>query len=716
VETGGGGKTVTLATHQALLGKPRTLVLNVSSSARDVTMTVVLQSHFQRFEKDIVIPASDSPAPIRLSLEGLTDWRHAGGENDGIVRPPLRLVGLRIGPFEQNRETKIHLGPIEIETLADPGEEVLLYGRGRVSDHGRAEFRLFARSLFEDDLRIEIPWRLGTFEGVTLDRGRLPAVLRGGAVQSEATVTADIGDLPFAEMEFEVPLPSGATQSVRVTATRPFVPVEHPKADPSSIFGMGLYLYRYPNTEEGFRQMDRAAALAAAAGVKWSREEFNWGRIEPKKGEFRWEFYDRMVETAARHGITVYGLLAYWSPWTEPFTEQGIEDYCRFARGAVERYRGRIRHWEVWNEPNIFFWDGPKEQYPRLLEGAYRTIKEANPNALVLGCSTSGIDLPFIRTVIKQGGPFDILTVHPYRRDLNDAAFIAELEETRSEVSSLMGREVPVWITEMGWPTQIGGLTERAAASRLARVYLDAAASGAVGNVSWYDFRNDGESPLYNEANFGVLYHDLAPKPAYRALGTVCRTLAGLRVRERLDWGDGILAYHFSGKGRDVITACSVKGDHLICLERRGETFQVRNIMGSPAALDLKDNMSLIWLKQGNPIFIESDVLPVVLEEGCDLSVVAASGETGESVVVQLRLPNSIAGAVRYEVEADPSWRTGEEARSDGGVSAREWRLDAPEAFPAGTGEPRFTLILEAGGSVLPCAVSVTVVPRTLDI
>jgi len=114
------------------------------------------------------------------------------------------------------------------------------------------------------------------------------------------------------------------------------------------------------------------------------------------------------------------------------------------------------------------------------------------------------------------------LTVHPYRGYLSDSGFVKELREA----AALVGNR-PVWITEMGWSTQIGGKSERQQARLLARCYLGALASGACQNVSWYDFRCDGNDPFYNEHNFGVLRHDLSPKAGYRALATICRTFVG---------------------------------------------------------------------------------------------------------------------------------------------------------------------------------------------
>ena len=76
-------------------------------------------------------------------------------------------------------------------------------------------------------------------------------------------------------------------------------------------------------------------------------------------------------------------------------------DYAAFMQAAATRYSGsyvppgataplpRIRHWEIWNEPNIvqFFKYNGKSSLPRykaLVKAAYPKIKKANPRAIVI--------------------------------------------------------------------------------------------------------------------------------------------------------------------------------------------------------------------------------------------------------------------------------------------------------------------------------------------
>ena len=247
----------------------------------------------------------------------------------------------------------------------------------------------------------------------------------------------------------------------------------------------------------------------SAEPVIWAYERGKGRVVASTLGHFDWTFHDQVVAAAKRHGIAVYGLLAYWSDWTRPYTPDGIADYCRYVRAVVEHYKVDVHHWEIYNEPNIFFWQGPREMYAELLKQAYATVKAADPTALVLGCSTAGIDTRFIEQTLALGAPFDVLTIHPYRPVLDDTAFARELRDVQRLVAPR-----PVWIAEMGWATQtehnalradFAPNSERRQAELLARTYLGALVSGAVANVSWYDFRNDGDDPFDFEANLGVV-------------------------------------------------------------------------------------------------------------------------------------------------------------------------------------------------------------------
>ena len=46
----------------------------------------------------------------------------------------------------------------------------------------------------------------------------------------------------------------------------------------------------------------------------------------------------------------------------------------------------------------------------------------------------------------------------------------------------------------------------------------------------WYDWKNDGTDANDAEHNFGTVFPDLQPKPAYRAMQTLTHELSGCRI------------------------------------------------------------------------------------------------------------------------------------------------------------------------------------------
>ena len=588
----------------SLFAKPEKLILKVNSQIEGHTLRIKLGSHFQVFEKTIgKLKAGPQTFTIPMPPDG---WEHYGGENDGKVRHPLRLTALMLhrtqGPKEKNTIKIEQLKCItkvpadQTITLSGSLEEVRQFGSRRMMKAKVTAWNLLDKTLLGDLVITVTDWQREVLyeriAGLTLPPN-------GVELHWTRTVTVP-ADLNFAEVEFRFVSKKQMPAKTLATYTKPSDDPGDPNSNPDSPWGMGVYLYRYPDNPAGYERMDKAAAMAQAAGVKWSREEFSWARIETQPGKYDFHYYDKVVETAENHGISVYGLLAYWSRWTRPYTEQGVDDFCKWTRAVVRRYKHKIKHWEIYNEPNIFFWSGPRELYPTLVKKCYAAIKEEDPDAQVLAISTAGIDRNFIQLCLDANSPFDVLTIHPYRSLLSERAFMEELTST----AGLVGNR-PVWITEMGWSTQIGATDERTQAQLLARTYLSAVASGACQNISWYDFRCDGNDPFYNEHNFGVLRTDLSPKPAYRALSTVCRTLSNGTPERRTDFGPNVYALQMA----DALALWTPYDTVEIKLKKEGVK-EILNLMGEHLSLSGYKEITLKLLP-GCPVFVLGNAEPI---------------------------------------------------------------------------------------------------------
>lgn len=149
-------------------------------------------------------------------------------------------------------------------------------------------------------------------------------------------------------------------------------------------------------------------------GFGWVKQNFGWRDIEPKKGQFDWSHTDHIVYTANRYGQGKLDLLIrvdHPPEWAAPGCSnpargivqgppRNLQDYANFLTALATRYKGRIRAYEVWNEPNLAReWCGrtpnPAE-YAQMLRVAYAALKRADPNAMVIsaGLTPTGTQPP----------------------------------------------------------------------------------------------------------------------------------------------------------------------------------------------------------------------------------------------------------------------------------------------------------------------------------
>ena len=333
---------------------------------------------------------------------------------------------------------------------------------------------------------------------------------------------------------------------------------------PEVPWGIGVYIHRsealdaYPSGYEtptnaaSLARMEWRAELARKAGFKWERVELKPAQVEFRRGEYDFFAYDRMLDALDRNGVSYYILLShYWPGGYRPYSREGMDEWAKVAGMAAARYRGRCRHYEVWNEANIFFWKGTTEDYVYLVNKAYDAIKAADPDAVVAACSTAGVDLGFMDKCIALGMKCDSISIHPYRVEPVEGPFLADLAATTNRT-----RGAKTYLTELGWPTGCdhGTYPERTQAGWFVRNYLTAAGSGTAVAINGYDFVDDGFNVLERENNFGILRRDLTPKPAYRALATLCNFFAaGTPALEKRPLGDGCTVWIFRMGGRSAV-------------------------------------------------------------------------------------------------------------------------------------------------------------------
>lgn len=373
---------------------------------------------------------------------------------------------------------------------------------------------------------------------------------------------------------------------------------------------------------------------------------------------------DRIIKQSTQAGLSSYCIIMGTPAWMASKPTEGVErpwnimprlDQWSATLEAGVRHHAElgVHTWEIWNEPNIEpFWS-PKpdsDEYYQVLAASYAAIKKVDPQAFVMGCSLAGPHGPshrppyeFVEEVLKRGGGkvMDAISIHPYRqpRAPEDSEYLDDLRAI-SDLTAKYGRRLPIWITEVGWPNGVGGASEAWSAQMIARSYLLAISAG-VKNIAWYDYHDDGQDPSYNEHNFGVLWYDLTPKPAYFAYRTMATELAGMQFEREVPVGEGVSVLVFArGKQRTAV-AWSHRQDVPVAMRLGGmQEIECVDLMGNARRHAVSDG-ALLGTLTGSPIFLRGvpDTFDVVRPIQSSPSVLKLSrGESGR-LTVTLRNP-----------------------------------------------------------------------------
>ncbi len=281
-----------------------------------------------------------------------------------------------------------------------------------------------------------------------------------------------------------------------------------------------------------------------ASGVKWVRIGPAWSWIEePSKGNYNTALLtqiDYIISTLTQNGVNVEFILCYTATWasTEPSSPNAVfyppanqSDWSSYVSFITNRYKGKIKYWEVWNEEDGGgFWLGTVNQYYTLLQTAATAVRATDPtNQVLLGglaASVNGVDSyglgTFFDTLmgLGAGSYFDIVNYHSYGESWR---LLKVYNGMMAVVNKYNIQSKPIWITETGYTTQGTSTLEATKADYLDGVYVMNSRFPNVTRTLFYCYINTVSSPpdAYQD-NFGMCQSNLSPLVAlahYQGLG-----------------------------------------------------------------------------------------------------------------------------------------------------------------------------------------------------
>jgi hypothetical protein len=293
-------------------------------------------------------------------------------------------------------------------------------------------------------------------------------------------------------------------------------------------------------------ELTKQADLIGHLGADVVRTDATWDHIQPDREVWNYQKLDRCIDALISRKVEPQLTLAYTARWATTGDRNAAdwhqwhnvapqsEAYVRFAEMTVNRYKDRVHHWEIWNEPDINFWLSTPEAYAELFNAASRHIAEVDPTAKVLNGGFAMIEQGPNKNFLARALPlmdqadWSVWAYHDYHTFQE----MQLREDKHRKYYKDAGARMPVWINEGGFLCLLPG-GERAQALTLVKKIASAPSMGIAGYV-WYDLRDDGQDPVENEHHMGLTSFNYQPKPAFAAYQNLIRELGGKPFAGRL--------------------------------------------------------------------------------------------------------------------------------------------------------------------------------------
>ena len=267
--------------------------------------------------------------------------------------------------------------------------------------------------------------------------------------------------------------------------------------DLSDFLGVNLMPQMYAPGEAGKNYSEFIDAVTSL-GLKKIRIPVHWSILEPQRNSFSLQYLERLDRFMSLAADAGFDILLYfhstpeWQSTESPsapfyglvpndaYPPKDFDLYSERAAMLVERYRGVVKMFSVWNEPNSpGFWapavDERKEVdlYGALQEKTYTRLKRQYPDVAVLSAGMAYFSelhplrfpgSPYMFDLLHDAGSLefvDAVAHHPYfhrpegnEGDGNPYDFVETALERNATLRSWGVGEI--YATEFGWSTYTG--------------------------------------------------------------------------------------------------------------------------------------------------------------------------------------------------------------------------------------------------------------------
>lgn len=303
----------------------------------------------------------------------------------------------------------------------------------------------------------------------------------------------------------------------------------------------------------GDDSLNEQAGEMRSLGVRFFRFEVPWWALAPTRpggdhydpqaardpawAGYRWQRLDVIIDALVTAAIQPVPTLVYAPAWSTGLAAEAggaaappgdATHSADVMIALVRRYRTRVAHWELWNEPDHpHGWSDTLARYvERVLIPGATALRETAPECrVVLGGLASHTTLPSLYAA-GAGPYFDIAGIHYYPTRPLVRRVRGVARETRDILDAHGDAAKPLWLTEVGVATQApstpSGFGGHTSERRHARFVRDLYRRVPADAICYYQLRDsailDAEGRTLKRVYWGLSdRHGSRRKPAYAA-------------------------------------------------------------------------------------------------------------------------------------------------------------------------------------------------------
>lgn len=405
--------------------------------------------------------------------------------------------------------------------------------------------------------------------------------------------------------------------------------------------------------------------MRALAGAKWDRQLFFTAF---QKDDFQ-PSPPTPEQIAAREPIKIIRCMNIMNPFKKmvPYTHEELQEQREKLTKEVISRRGLVDIWETQNEPMVGEnFHGTMNDVMDIIRLESEVVRKNDPGAKIAGICINPMNANQYNQYIGYfrnhniADYIDSIMLHPYipgAQSPDASGYVDILNRLGREVSTLAGRNIPMYISEIGYSTRPGGeVSELQQAAYLARVVLLNRLIPDLKACVWHiGLWNDATSQ--RELDFGLLRKHAKgsprrePKPAFAAWATVSRQTYNAEFLRELNISRRVRVLLFEREGKPLLVAYALTPDPVkFQLPINAPEVTITEVCGKTYTKKLPDGILSLELTEA-PVYISGGKL-ADFDSGKFAAVFKPEQlqtTAGVPLTIDVTLPEGLTGTIRVQ-------------------------------------------------------------------